>query len=82
MTKNELQHLQGGALVALFSLALWSMSLGPGAFMAVCSWAAGAAVELYQKFRGEGTPSFKGAALSAAPGSIAGALIEILRLLL
>lgn len=82
MTKNERDHLLGGTLVALAAVLLWAAGFSLGAFVAVCSWAAGAAVELYQRYRAEGTPSFRGAALSAAPGSALGALIELVSLLL
>ena len=79
MTRNEKHHILGGGLVLLFALTLWHASLPLGWFLIVCGWAAGCAVEAYQWFRKEGTPTFRGAALSAAPPTFAGFAYELWR---
>lgn len=63
----------------LFSLILWHLHLPLGLFLTVCGWAAGIAVEAYQWFRKEGTPTFLGAALSAALPTFAGFAYELWR---
>lgn len=77
MTKNEKQHLIGGGIVLLFALALWHTDLSLGWFLIVCGWAAGLAVEAYQWFRKEGTPTLRGAALSATLPTAAGLVYEL-----
>ncbi len=74
---DKLLHLQGGAIVALAMLAVAALAIYVGLWVAVAagSVAIGVGLELYQKKRGEGVPSWPDAAASALPGLVlAGAL--------
>lgn len=67
---DKLMHLQGGAVVALAMLAIVLLAVYVSKPLAVAAGSVAVAIgiELYQKWRKEGDPSWPDAAASALPG--------------
>lgn len=74
LTRDERLHLIGGACIALTLAALlWVAPLiGPGLALALGSAVFAVGVEVYQHVRREGDADALDAAISAAPGVLAG----------
>lgn len=69
---DKLMHLQGGAAVALALLAVVAIAVYVSKPLAVAAGSVIVAIgiELYQKWRHEGEPSWADAAASALPGLV------------
>lgn len=69
---DKIKHLQGGAAIALALLAIVTLGRHVGLWAAVAagSTAAGIGIELYQRWRHEGEPSWADALASALPGIV------------
>lgn len=75
---DTIMHLKLGAPLALLLVAviLVAQHLGPGFAVAVGSFLLGVGVEMYQKKRREGVPSWGDAFASAAAGIVGGLAYE------
>lgn len=78
---DKIKHLKGGALVALMLLAvvLLAAHVGLWAGIAAGSVAIGGGLEMYQRARKEGTPSWPDALASALPGLVLAAAFYVVR---
>jgi hypothetical protein len=70
---DKIKHLQGGAVVALAMLAVVAIAVYVSRPLAVAagSLATAIGIELYQRWRQEGEPSWPDAVASALPGLVA-----------
>lgn len=79
MTRNQKLHLFGGVGVAACVLLVLLVAAWFGLGWAVAAGCVlvGIGIEVYQGVRKQGTPSWQGAALSAAFGTVAGVGYEL-----
>lgn len=73
-------HLIGGLGLLAYGALLWwvATTYGLGQTLAAATTIGAAGVELYQKARGEGTPAWDDALVSAVPGWAAWAVLAAL----
>ena len=83
LEKDKIVHLKGGALlVPFFAITLFiAFTLGAGFALAFGCAGVSGGLELYQKHRNEGTPSFWDAVASAVPGVVVGLGYELWKFL-